>query len=57
MPASAVLALVWHMEQKMMRETDDLTRERLRVMIAHMQQESMQRALRQWRMKTTRGVN
>jgi hypothetical protein len=55
LPASALLALVWHMEQKMMRETDDLTRERLRVIISHVKQECTHRAMHRCRNKRAHG--
>jgi hypothetical protein len=52
MPASAVLTLVWHMEQKAAQETDDLARERLRVLTAHVRAECMNRAVRKCGKKT-----
>lgn len=52
MPASALLALVWHMERHLAGETQPLAQERLRVLITHIRQESMQRALRKSRIKT-----
>ncbi len=55
MPVSAVLALVWHMEKRAAQETDDLARERLRVMIARVQQECTHRAIHRCRNKHAHG--
>lgn len=51
MPGSALLALVWHMEKKAAQETDKLAQERLRVIISHVRQECMNRAMHRRRNK------
>jgi hypothetical protein len=55
LPASALCVLVWHMENKAAQETDDLARERLRVMIARMREECTHRAVHRCRMTTAHG--